>query len=27
MIYEYPVSFQEDHNGTVIAMAQDVPAR
>ena len=25
MIYEYPVSFQEDHNGTVIAMAPDVP--
>jgi antitoxin HicB len=25
MVYEYPVSFQEDHNGTVIATAQDVP--
>jgi antitoxin HicB len=25
MIYEYPVSFQEDRNGTVIAMAPDVP--
>src|ERR1035437_5168887 len=25
MIYEYPVSFQEDRNGTIIEVAPDVP--